>query len=65
VLNAANEVAVASFLGGAIGFTEVAELVEQALERQTPPAPGSIEEVIAIDLETRSAVGAMIEARCH
>jgi 1-deoxy-D-xylulose-5-phosphate reductoisomerase len=65
VLNAANEIAVASFLAGAIGFTEVAELVEQALERQTPPAPGSIEEVIAIDLETRRAVGAMIEARCH
>ena len=65
VLNAANEIAVASFLAGAIGFIEVAELVEQALERQTPPAPGSIEEVIAIDLETRNAVGAMIEARCH
>src|SRR5688500_4788932 len=65
VLNAANEIAVASFLAGAIGFTEVAELVEQALERQTPPAPGSIEEVVAIDLETRNAVGAMIEARCH
>ena len=65
VLNAANEIAVASFLAGAIGFTEVPELVEQALERQSAPVPGSIEEVIAIDIETRTAVGAMIEARCH
>ena len=65
VLNAANEVAVACFLAGRIGFTEVAQLVGQALERQSSPAPGSIEEVVAIDSETRSAVGAMIEARCH
>jgi len=65
VLNAANEIAVACFLAGRIGFTEIASLVEQALERSTAPAPASIDEVIAIDLQTRKDVSALIEARCH
>jgi len=65
VLNAANEVAVGCFLAGRIGFTEVAELVEQALDRAVAQAPASIEEVIAVDSQTREAIGAMIEARCH
>src|SRR5437870_12530899 len=33
VLNAANEVAVASFLAGAIRFTEIAKLAAEALDR--------------------------------
>ena len=65
VLNAANEVAVECFLTMRIGFSEIAELVEQALERSELPAPSTIDEVIAIDRETRTAVGAMVEARCH
>ncbi|MEO8175998.1 MAG: 1-deoxy-D-xylulose-5-phosphate reductoisomerase [Sphingomicrobium sp.] len=65
VLNAANEIAVASFLGGRIGFTEIATLVEQALERSPAPPPASIEDVIEVDLRTREDVSAMIEARCH
>ena len=65
VLNAANEIAVASFLAGQIGFTEIASLVEQALERAIAGAPSSIEEVIQVDLETRKAVTQLIKARCH
>ncbi len=65
VLNASNEVAVESFLSGRIGFTEIASLVEQSLERAVAGAPGSIEEVIQIDFETRQIVGELIEARCH
>jgi 1-deoxy-D-xylulose-5-phosphate reductoisomerase len=65
VLNAANEVAVASFLAGQIGFTEIASLVEQTLERAIAGAPSSIQEVIQIDLETRKIIGELIEARCH
>ena len=49
VLNAANEVAVAAFLAGAIGFTDIAELVEQALERSRRARAASIAEVIEID----------------
>ncbi len=65
VLNAANEIAVASFLAGQISFTEIASLVEQTLERAVAGAPGSIEEVIQVDLETRKSTAALIEARCH
>ena len=65
ILNAANEIAVASFLGGQIGFTEIAGLVEQTIERAVAGAPSSIEDVIQVDLETRRAVAELIEARCH
>jgi 1-deoxy-D-xylulose-5-phosphate reductoisomerase len=65
VLNAANEVAVSSFLAGRIGFTDIASLVEQTLERAVAGAPGSIEEVIQVDLETRRSTTELIEARCH
>jgi 1-deoxy-D-xylulose-5-phosphate reductoisomerase len=66
VLNAANEVAVERFLAMRVGFSEIAELVEQALDRAAViPPPSSIDEVIAIDLETRQIVGKMIEVRCH
>ena len=65
VLNAANEIAVASFLAGRIAFTEIASLVERTLERAVAGAPGSIEEVIQIDLETRNVIAELIEARCN
>ena len=65
VLNAANEIAVGCFLGGRIGFMEIASLVEQALDQSTATAPASIDEVVALDRTTRDAMGAMIEARCN
>jgi 1-deoxy-D-xylulose-5-phosphate reductoisomerase len=65
VLNAANEVAVAAFLAGQISFTEIASLVERTLERATAGAPGSIEEVIQVDLQSRNVIAELIEARCH
>ena len=65
VLNAANEIAVGCFLAGGIGFTEIASLVEQALDQSTAVAPASIDEVVALDRTTRDAMAAMIEARCH
>ncbi|MBA4164954.1 MAG: 1-deoxy-D-xylulose-5-phosphate reductoisomerase [Erythrobacter sp.] len=53
VLNAANEVAVAAFLSGQIAFTRIAAMVEETLTRYSPPAPGSLGEVFAIDREAR------------
>ena len=53
VLNAANEMAVAAFLAGAIGFTQIADSVERALDTVQPDAPGSIGDVIDIDREVR------------
>ena len=54
VLNAANEVAVAAFLGHRIGFLTIADVVKDVLDRYDPPVPSSIEEVLAIDTEARA-----------
>jgi 1-deoxy-D-xylulose-5-phosphate reductoisomerase len=64
VLNAANEVAVATFLDGKIAFPEISRLVEAALQQNDSRAPQSIEDVFEIDRKVRSEVTAMIEVRC-
>jgi 1-deoxy-D-xylulose-5-phosphate reductoisomerase len=53
ILNAANEVAVASFLERRIGFLDIASLVGEVLACFDPPAPKSIDEVLEIDREAR------------
>jgi 1-deoxy-D-xylulose-5-phosphate reductoisomerase len=65
VLNAANEVAVASFLAGGIRFTDIAAAVERALDERQAAAPRSIAEVIEIDHETRRRVEAALKVVCH
>jgi 1-deoxy-D-xylulose-5-phosphate reductoisomerase len=64
VLNAANEVAVATFLDGRIQFPDISRLVESALEENDRPGPQSIEDVFEIDREVRRSVTALIEERC-
>jgi 1-deoxy-D-xylulose-5-phosphate reductoisomerase len=53
ILNAANEVAVAAFLSGRIGFLEIAAIVADTLDRYDPPAPGDVAAVLAVDAEAR------------
>jgi 1-deoxy-D-xylulose-5-phosphate reductoisomerase len=65
VLNAANEVAVASFLAGAIRFTDIVKAVEEALADSNLSAASSIEDVLEIDRHTRSRVEAAMKASCH
>jgi 1-deoxy-D-xylulose-5-phosphate reductoisomerase len=65
VLNAANEAAVAAFLAGQIGFTDIAQLVEEALADSSGSAPAAIADVIAIDRQARSRVEALITERCQ
>ena len=60
VLNAANEVAVAAFLDGRIGFLDIAALVERALEA-VPAEPGdSLEAVLDADARARTAAEAAL-----
>jgi 1-deoxy-D-xylulose-5-phosphate reductoisomerase len=54
VLNAANEIAVAAFLGGQISFTRIAAQVEEVLGSYAPPAPGSLSDVLEVDGEARA-----------
>ena len=53
VLNAANEALVARFLAVGLRFTDIPRGVEEMLRQHTPGEPGSIDEVLALDEETR------------
>jgi 1-deoxy-D-xylulose-5-phosphate reductoisomerase len=64
ILNAANEVAVASFLAGEIAFPEIVRAVAAALAGGELGAPRSIEDVLDIDDRTRLDVAAMMKASC-
>lgn len=55
VLNAANEVAVARFLGGDIGFLDIISVVEQVLTSLVIPAPDSLEDILEADAQARRA----------
>lgn len=61
VLNAANETAVAAFLEGKIDFLTIEELVEKALEQHDNVQNTSLEDILAIDSETRSKVQSLIK----
>lgn len=52
-LNAANEIAVAAFLEGRIRFTDIATLLEIALDGHPGGEPQSLDEVLAIDAAAR------------
>jgi 1-deoxy-D-xylulose-5-phosphate reductoisomerase len=54
VLNAANEIAVELFLKEKIGFTEIADITEDALNRHSPVYDFKIEDLVEIDTETRN-----------
>jgi len=56
VFNAANEVAVAAFLEGRIGFLEIASLVEDALERADGAPARDLAELREADRRAREAV---------
>jgi 1-deoxy-D-xylulose-5-phosphate reductoisomerase len=64
VLNAANEIAVASFLEGRIAFGDIGGLVEDALASSRCASPATLDDVIATDKETRAAVTQMIQEHC-
>lgn len=57
VFNAANEVAVADFLGERIGFLEIPKVVSRVLEKCGEPAVGSLEDLLAVDAEARRLAG--------
>jgi 1-deoxy-D-xylulose-5-phosphate reductoisomerase len=65
VLNAANEVAVASFLAEQIRFPDISRMVEEALDEADFVNPRSIRDVLEIDGETRRRVEAAMKASCH
>jgi 1-deoxy-D-xylulose-5-phosphate reductoisomerase len=67
VLNAANEVAVAAFLAGRIGFLRIAELVATTLEaaagRGMLGGAEDVAGVLAVDAAAREVTTALLEGR--
>lgn len=54
VLNAANEIAVARFLAGEIGFLDIAALVDKVLAQTPAGSIGSLADAVAADAEGRA-----------
>ena len=62
ILNAANEVAVGAFLEGRVRYTQIAELIAEALARMPVRALDSIETCVSVDAETRRFVQGRLPA---
>ena len=60
MLNAANEVSVAAFLGGKIRFDQIHSINLETLERVIPSNPNSLEALLALDAQTRAAADAAV-----
>jgi 1-deoxy-D-xylulose-5-phosphate reductoisomerase len=54
-LNAANEAAVAAFLGGRIRFTAIATVIGAVLAQYLGPDPGELDSILALDLRARAS----------
>jgi 1-deoxy-D-xylulose-5-phosphate reductoisomerase len=65
VLNAANEVAVASFLDGRLPFLGIPEVVERTLNAIEAPPARDLEELTAVDAEARQVASAMTRDLVH
>ena len=68
-LNAADEIAVEAFLGGQISFPHIAEVLEETLARVPNREAVSIQEILEIDEQSRTAARNIVkrasEARRH
>ena len=60
VLNAANEVAVNAFLSNKIAFTDIARIVDRAMEAHTVNPKPALSDILAADRETRQKAADLI-----
>jgi 1-deoxy-D-xylulose-5-phosphate reductoisomerase len=63
VLNAADEVAVAAFLDGHIGFLEIPELIEAVLEKHSSDSEERLDSILAADAWAREAAEREVDGR--
>jgi 1-deoxy-D-xylulose-5-phosphate reductoisomerase len=54
-LNAANEVAVAAFLGGKIRYTRIPTVIHAVLAQYAGPDPGDLDAILALDAQARGS----------
>ncbi|VAX09689.1 1-deoxy-D-xylulose 5-phosphate reductoisomerase [hydrothermal vent metagenome] len=62
ILNAANEVAVAAFLDGQLGFTEIPVVIESTLSAVAVDAGYDLDGILAIDAQARSVALNKVQA---
>jgi 1-deoxy-D-xylulose-5-phosphate reductoisomerase len=62
ILNAANEVAVAAFLAGRVGFLDIAAIAEATLAACDPRPVEALDGILAVDHEARRRAGELIQA---
>jgi 1-deoxy-D-xylulose-5-phosphate reductoisomerase len=60
-LNAADEVAVAAFLDGRMGFTDIASVIREVLRETDALHPESIKEVLQMDAQARASARERVE----
>ena len=63
ILNAANEIAVAAFIAGQVGFLDIGAVVAETLALMPAGPVGSLAEVVAIDAEARAGARAAVVRR--
>lgn len=64
ILNAAKEVALEAFIGGHVGFLQMAEITESVMEAMIAvPAAATMDDVFAIDDEARRMARAIVERK--
>jgi 1-deoxy-D-xylulose-5-phosphate reductoisomerase len=62
VLNAANEAAVAAFLGGRLPFGGIPRIIRRIMDKHVIIKPRVLEEILAVDAEARSLTEDLIRA---
>jgi 1-deoxy-D-xylulose-5-phosphate reductoisomerase len=62
ILNAANEIAVGSFLDNRIGFLDIVSVSRGVLDTFDPPAASTLEDVLEIDRRARDLAGDLVRS---
>jgi len=62
IMNAANEVAVAAFLAGRIGFLSITDIVSEVLGRYRPAEPTELQHIFTLDSEARHEATSLLES---
>ncbi len=65
ILNAANEIAVAAFLAGQIGFLDIAAVGAEAVAGYRPAAPDTLDDLFSIDADARRYAQKSIKEIAH
>ena len=64
VLNAADEIAVAAFLQGRLGFLAISDVVDRTMNAVTWRELSTVDEVVAVDSEARAMAAGFVSRAC-